>query len=352
MEVDWGDHAGDVCLRLTGDGPGGPDGSVAGPQAMPALRVYPTELIEDRDQPTVLPPMAGQAGTDESGLWFVPRFGFVAGTSYTVYVGYGRETRLTIVRPPRPIRPATSVTGVHPSATSIPYNQLRLYIHFSAPMSEGGAAEHIHVVDDAGGYELVDAVLPPEPELWDRGRRRLTLMFDPARLKRGLVPHEQAGYPLLPGRAIRVVVDRDLADAAGQPLGECFEHRYDVGPDVREHISPSRWKIAAPEPATCDPLIVDFDRPLDHGLLLRSLVVRGPGGRSVPGSPAVGPEERSWAFVPAVPWPAGRHYLVVDPRLEDLAGNSMVRVFDRDLERRQDDPRAARAVRLPFVVTG
>ena len=123
------------------------------------------------------------------------------------------------MRPPRPIRPADLRHGrATPARTSIPYNQLRLYIHFSAPMSEGGAAEHIHVVDDAGGHELADAVLPPEPELWDRGRRRLTLMFDPARLKRGLVPHEQAGYPLLPGRAIRVVVDRDLADAAGQPL--------------------------------------------------------------------------------------------------------------------------------------
>ena len=352
MEVDWGDHNGEVCLRLTGDGSGGPAGSLAGQQATLAVRVYPTELIEHRDQPPVLPPMAGQAGTDDDGLWFVPRFGFVAATSYTVYVGHGPTSGLTIERPGRPIRPGTSVTGVYPSATAIPFNQLRLYLHFSAPMSEGGAAEHIHIVDDAGGQELADAVLPPEPELWDRGRRRLTLMFDPARLKRGLMPHEQAGYPLLPGRAIRVLVDRDLLDAAGQPLCERFEHRYDIGPDVREHVTPSRWKVVPPEPATRGPLIVDFDRSLDHGLLLRSLVVRGPGDRGVPGSPAVGPEERSWAFVPATPWAAGRYYLVVDPRLEDGAGNSVARVFDRDLRRRQDDPRPARAVQVPFVVTG
>jgi hypothetical protein len=40
--------------------------------------------------------------------------------------------------------------------------------------------------------------------------------------------------------------------------------------------------------------------------------------------------------------------LVVDPALEDLAGNSVTRVFDRDLTRPGDEPREARAVTLPF----
>lgn len=358
MDVRWGDRDGEACLWLTGCA-GDPASSPAGTRDLPVVRVFPSELTDSHDQLPALPPMAGHVGADARGIWFAPRFGFVAGISYTVFVQPGSDRRgwsegqmtvLTIVRPADPRSPTTTVTGIYPSGSSIPFNQLRLYLHFSAPMSEGGAAGRVHVVDDPGGHQLADALLPQEPELWDGQRRRLTLLFDPARLKRGLVPHEQAGYPLRPGRAIRVVIDRECSDAAGQPLRQAFEYRYRIGPDVREHVNPSRWKLTPPGPGTVAPLVVDFDRPLDHGLLLRCLAVTGGRGQPVPGSIAVGPEERSWAFLPVSPWPAGHHHLVVEPRLEDLAGNSLTRVFDRDLQRPQDDPRPDGAARLPFVI--
>jgi hypothetical protein len=38
-------------------------------------------------------------------------------------------------------------------------------------------------------------------------------------------------------------------------------------------------------------------------------------------------------------WASGPHQLVVDPVLEDLAGNSVSRVFDRDLSRSEDQGR-------------
>jgi hypothetical protein len=41
---------------------------------------------------------------------------------------------------------------------------------------------------------------------------------------------------------------------------------------------------------------------------------------------------------------------MVDPLLEDLAGNSVVRVFDRDLQRDEDTPREPRPVALPVRV--
>jgi hypothetical protein len=43
------------------------------------------------------------------------------------------------------------------------------------------------------------------------------------------------------------------------------------------------------------------------------------------------------------------HELVVDPELEDLAGNSLRRVFDRDLTRPEDEPReVVEAVSVAF----
>ena len=219
----WADRAGQTCIRLTGEWPGVGARPLAGG---PRVRVYPSELVGEADQVPALPPMAGQAGIDADGVWFAPRFGFVPGTSYTVFVepasayprAEGTTKTATIVCPGRAGPGATRVTAIFPSGTAIPYNQLRLYVQFSAAMSEGAAADHVHLLDDASGRQLENALLPMEPELWDRDRRRLTVLLDPARLKRGLLPHEQAGYPLQPGAAVRVVVHPELPDAGGRPL--------------------------------------------------------------------------------------------------------------------------------------
>ena len=62
----------------------------------------------------------------------------------------------------------------------------------------------------------------------------------------------------------------------------------------------------------------------------------------------IGPGEQSWQLLPRRTWAAGSHQLVVDPVLEDTAGNSVSRVFDRDLSRSEDLPREARRVTVGF----
>ena len=159
--------------------------------------------------------MAGRLVRDGDDVCFVPRFPFVDGTTYTVVVD--GAVAAVLVRP-RPDGPATTeVVGIHPTAGEVPRNLLRLYVPFSAPMSEGQAARHVRLVDDAGD-ELTGALLPTEHELWDGGRRRLTVLLDPARIKRGLVAHREAGYPLQAGAPFRLVVDDGFRDASGTPL--------------------------------------------------------------------------------------------------------------------------------------
>ena len=52
-----------------------------------------------------------------------------------------------------------------------------------------------------------------------------------------------------------------------------------------------------------------------------------------------------------MPWTDAPHRVVVDPVLEDVAGNSVRRVFDRDLSNADDDPRDDGPVELPFHPT-
>jgi len=318
-----------ACVRLTG--------------------LPPDPEIQVRSGPAVvdggLPPMAGRLVVDGGDVCFVPRFPFVGGTTYAVVVG---GVTVAVLVHPRPDHPATTeVIEIRPTATEVPRNLLRIYIRFSAPMSEGYAAGQVRLIDDFG-RELPGALLPAEHELWDGGRRRLTVLLDPARIKRGLAGHRQAGYPLRYGQPFRLVVDDGFLDAAGARLRARAERRYEVGADQRDRIEPGSWTLTAPACGTLDPLDVAFGRPLDHGLLARCLRVVGPDDRVVDGRPEIGPQERSWRLAPRAAWAPGIHRLVIDPVLEDLAGNSVSRVFDRDLSRAEDEPREAGPVTRSF----
>jgi hypothetical protein len=319
------------------------------------LAVMPSGLSADD---ATLPGMAGEFVVADGGVYFRPRFPFPAGASYTFVERDGSPVApagpaVTIVRPALDRPTTTRVVGIHPSGRDVPRNLLRCYVEFSAPMSEGFAAGGIELRDADRDVPLPGALLGFEHELWDADRRRLTVLLDPGRIKRGLVPHQQAGYPLTEGMTVELVVGTALRDAGGAALAAEERRRYRVGPDVRQRVNPAAWTIQAPRAGTRDELVVGFDRPLDRALALRCLRVRPePAGPGVAGTPLLTEGEQEWRFRPSGEWPRGRLQIVVDHRLEDLAGNSVSRVFDRDLERRADDPAPARPVVLDVAVDG
>ncbi|HWD23944.1 MAG TPA: hypothetical protein VG368_00625, partial [Acidimicrobiales bacterium] len=197
-----------------------------------------------------LPPMAGKLVREGDELCFVPRFAFVEGTTYAVVV---EGVTAALLLRPRPRRPATTeVLEIYPTTTEVPCNLLRLYVRFSAPMSEGYAARHLRLVDGAGNA-MVGALLPMEHELWDGRRSRLTVLLDPARIKRGLVGHDQVGYPLKSGAPFRLVVDDGLRDARGIPLRAPAERRYEVGGEERRRVEPDGWVLNVPSRHTFEP---------------------------------------------------------------------------------------------------
>lgn len=320
MRAEWSTHAGQDCLSLTG---------------VPSFEVRPATAFADA------PAMAGTLVTSGDAVCFVPRFGFLAGTTYSVSVEGAVVASLT--RPAREAVPTADVIAIHPTAAVVPRNVLRCYVTFSQPMSEG-QAHHVRLIDSSG-EPLQDALLPLEYELWDAEHRRLTVLLDPARIKRGLVGHQENGYPLRMDEPFRLVVDRGFLDAHGVGLRSTAHRDYVAGEDLRGHVAPSSWRLTPPPVGTCDALRVDVDRPLDRALLGRCVTVAG-----VPGSVSVGDGERSFMFVPDRPWQAGAHRLLVDPVLEDCAGNSVTRVFDRDLAEEADRPADETAVEVPFEI--
>lgn len=61
--------------------------------------------------------------------------------------------------------------------------------------------------------------------------------------------------------------------------------------------------------------------------------------------------ESLFQFVPEVPWKKGEYVLLVNPVLEDLAGNNLDRLFDTDLSKSfQTDSKAMGTRVLRFVI--
>jgi hypothetical protein len=333
IELRLVEHDGRSCLLV--DGVPGDTGLAVVPSALAAK----TEGWQ---------PVAGMFDKQDGTVWFVPRFPLVRGLAYSLLMD-GVEVA-TVEVPSPALSPTAEVVSIHPTAAEVPLNLLRVYVSFSAPMSEGFAARSVRVLRLDTREPLEDVFLPLGPELWDHSRQRLTLLLDPGRIKRGLVPNLEAGYPLTEGVSVAIVVDAALPDATGTPLRAPSERRYNIGPALRGRINPHSWRLSAPTAGSDAPLLVTFDRSLDRALLGHCLVVVDAARAAVLGHAIVDVGERAWRFAPSLPWSAGSYTLQVDARLEDIAGNSVRRVFDRDLDLTDDDPLEVERVDVPFAI--
>jgi hypothetical protein len=277
-----------------------------------------------------VPPLAGTYLVVQDTLVFRPQFPIGAGVRYrAVFQPPGGATvERSFDGPARNTTPSTHVDRVYPSSDVLPSNQLRLYIYFSAPMSRGEAEQRIHVLDAAG--KPLRGVFLPGQELWDPRNQRLTMTFDPGRIKRDLASNRAMGPPIAEGKPYTLLIDREWLDATGVPLTSSFRKTFRGGPAVRQPPDPGTWRIVAPSAGSRDPLVVAFPRPMNYTLLQRTLKIAGPHGQ-VGGAVAVARNESEWRFTPASPWSAGTHRLVIDTSLEDLAGNKIGQPFDIDV---------------------
>ena len=229
---------------------------------------------------------------------------------------------------PAPERaPSTRVASLTPSADVWPENLLRLYLSFSAPMRLGVAWSHVRMLDGAGA-PMGGMFVEIDQELWDPQGRRLTVLFDPARIKRGLVDNINEGPPLVVGARCTLQIDAAWRDAAGARLAEPFHREITVGPPLRGALDPADWRLTPPTRPD-QPLAVDFPHPLDAALALRAFCVRRDQAE-IDCRASVERNETRLVLWPERGWRAGRYSLVADRVLEDIAGNRIGRPFDID----------------------
>ncbi|HYP14004.1 MAG TPA: Ig-like domain-containing protein [Bryobacteraceae bacterium] len=290
-----------------------------------------------------LPPMLGSYSISDGSLIFKPRFGFPSGID--VRAEYKPMKLVQVFKVARSAAlPKTKVVAVHPTGDTIPENQLKFYLIFSSSMSRGEVWDRIKLLKEDGSP--VDLpFLEIEQELWDPGNKRLTILFDPGRIKRGVRPLAEAGPAIEEGKQYTLVISEQWRDADGLPLTSAFRKTFRVTAADRTPPDPAAWTVTAPEAGTRDPLLVRFPEPLDYAMLHRAISVANVGG-----SISVDDEDRQWQFTPDAPWSAGNHRLVIDTALEDLAGNKIGRPFDVDVFERVTRRIETRTVELRFRI--
>ena len=301
-----------------------------------------------------VPAMLGAYSVHGTSVRFIPKFPLKPGLSYCVefFPPPAREVdsparyEQVFSIPAAARGERARLVQIYPTAEVLPENQLRFYLQFSAPMSRGEAYEHLKLLKDDG--KPVDLpFLEIGEELWDASGRRLTLLIDPGRIKRGLKPREEAGPVLESGRKYSLIITAGWRDESGQPLPASVKN-FAAGPPVEKAIDPKEWKIDAPAAGSKDPLTVRFPRPLDHALLQRTIAIEGTAGKPIAGEISIDDHERRWHFRPDEPWAAGPHELVIDTTLEDLAGNRIGRAFEVDELTPIEKTVVAEFIRLPL----
>jgi len=305
-----------------------------------------------------LPPMLGVYRVESNALRFEPQFPLEPGLTYRAVwrpdqLPGGSKVAPTITSvfqsPRRSATPTTLVSHVYPSADTLPENLLKFYVHFTAPMSRGNIYDHIHLRDGSGGnVEL--PFLEIDEELWDTTMTRLTLIIDPGRIKRGVLPLEEIGPALETGKNYTLVIGRELRDGAGNPLREEFQKAFKVAPPDREPPDPAHWKIHPPQGGARQPLAVIFPEPMDHALAQRVIRVITESGEPVEGNVLLEDQERRWIFAPDSIWRRGRYQLIIQTTLEDLAGNNIGKPFEVDLFEGVERRLSTTAVKLSFEI--
>ena len=291
-----------------------------------------TELLQIRlannDQPVI-----GDYSFNHDDVIFKPIIAFTRGLKYHLYV---RNKFVDEIEIQGANTTAPRVVAVYPVLDTLPENLLKFYILFSKPMQEGEELKHIHLIKD--GRDTLPFVFL-DLGLWNNERTMLTVWLDPGRIKRELQPNKLLGPPLIKGSHYQLLIEKNWQDAEGILLKENLAKNFFTS--SRDSVSPDekKWTIMIPKAGTKELLVIKFNESLDHVLAERTISVTDASGNEVKGKLNVNDHGDVLYFSPDSDWKTGGHSLQIESRLEDLAGNNLDRLFDVDINKKQEPSR-------------
>jgi hypothetical protein len=210
---------------------------------------------------------------------------------------------------------------ISPQAKVLPANTLRFYMHFPRPGEAHFDRGHLWLLNEEERV-VRDPFLVLSQELWSADGRRLTVLMEPGRIKRGLGADPSHEPALAVGRTYSLVVTA---------LGQTARHAFRVSDPVLKAVDETRWRLVSPAAGSLDPAIVHFDRVMDAALCEDEIGVLAPSGEVVQTRASLTPDGTAARLIPSHPWRPGEYRLVASERLEDVCGNRLGEALDHDL---------------------
>ncbi len=222
--------------------------------------------------------------------------------------------------------PRPDAVRIFPPGDVLPANHLKFYIEFPEPMARGDIFDYFLLINSDTGKPV------PEPfreiELWDESSRRLTLWFHPGRQKPGVNLNVEIGPILEEGKNYTLGISGKWQTESGEALGNNSQKHFRAGPMDNTQPDPDRWQYLLPATGTSKPFSITFPSPLDYALIPRTIRIQSKSNPHIDHKH----DDQSIHFTPASPWKAGEIIITIGPKLEDLAGNSIARPFNLDLQ--------------------
>lgn len=272
-------------------------------------------------------PIWGSYRLSSNQLQFQPRFPFELEQEYYYRLIYDHDTLEASfkVNSSAPVE-LPQFLYLEPDLPFLPVNVLRFYLYFSVPMRRDMPYNFIHLINQQGDT-LRNAFFPADPPLWDRDGRRLTLLFDPGRIKSGLDSHEAWGLALQSNQQYTLAIGGALSSYRGEPLATAIKHQFKTVP--ADSLSPQieRWIVTSPRAGSLDSLRITFDEPIDQAQARRWIKVYDQSQELLAGMVHFN-EEGHWMFIPDQPWELQTYRIRIHNQLEDLAGNSLRKPFE------------------------
>ena len=280
------------------------------------------QLIQPGERSAIL----GEIKSENDLIIFEPLVPLTRGLRYEVLFDNNLIAEIEV---PKSESEAPVLLGIYPSQDTVPENLLKMYFQFSQPMVEDRSLSFITIMnhDDT----LNGIFLDLKPELWNKEGTVLTLWLDPGRIKRDLIPNKELGNPLKAGEKYTLHVSSGWASKEGTQLTTTYSKTFITTSRDEQIPAPDLWDLTTPKSGTAEPLKIDLIESLDYSLLMESVQVMDSDKKLVSGKIQLVNEERIFHFTPDNSWKPGEYTIVVESRLEDLAGNNLNRPFDRDV---------------------